>query len=765
MRIFVASTYEELESYRAAATRSILTSGNISEDMLFWPAEDSPPLDASIRRVRSSDLLILLIAHRYGNPPEGRNVSITELEFDEAVTLGIPILAFSVDPTYPWPPNYVETDQAARARLEAFIQKVGKQVIRKPFTSPESLEVAITHSLTQFIGQARHTELPRYVQARARQVGRPDSLYYSADSTIQIGHAPDGAPLLLSITRHIRVEDDLAGIAARLGKDPSDPVFSEMLAQLNQEARTFAATTGIYNSVANGRPGKFYVPNEPLTYQFAPNLFQSMLGVGSAAIPATNPDAISRSPDPVSFNPGALPYAPSAPSFSPGPVQPPRNDLDRLAQTAYEAHRGANPRSLLRWEDASKQEQQAWRATVAGAAGLSEGSIASGSPDDRDPRAHPGRPRLRRHRGRDDDRPGRGRGHDDPPSLPSSGFESREAEPDDDRPGRGRGHDDPPSLPASGFESREAEPKVISVGGMNRFLCIALDSSPTAWSGGWAEGSSGQRLIIGRPFIEEGLERLRGVGYVIQSHGDPVATYEPKTFIKNWTDLLASADDTELQQVSYKIIIPRSSIARFTLDIIDEVSRLHERGRIHGDIKPSNILVSRNDTLLIDDAELNIGDISPTVTPGWSPGEQLLRKPLSVAADIFSLGQLVLHVLAAEPLGREVRYRMPGGQIALLFDDPAVYIEPANPCAPVETREDWCRLIERALRTDPNERWPTARSMADEMRSFLQREDLRGEVEIKLPWGDRPSLILDTKGQPTAGWVIGSGYEKTLLRS
>ena len=483
-----------------------------------------------------------------------------------------------------------------------------------------------------------------------------------------------------------------------------------------------------------------------------------MLGFGSAVIPATNPDVISRSPDPLSFNPGALPYAPSAPSFSPGPAQPPGKDLDRLAQTAYEANRSANPGSLPHWEDAGEQEQRAWRAAVAavvGPPGLYESSIPSGSPGDRDRRDRLGRPRIRRRRGRDDDRPGRGGGRDDPPSLPSSGFEPREAEPDD-----------PPSLPSSGFEPREAAPKVISVGGMNRFICIALDSSPTVWSGSWAEDSSGQRrLIIGRPFIEEGLERIRGIDYVIQSHGDPIATYDPKAFIKNWTDLLTSADDAELRQVSYKVIIPRSSIARFTLDVIDEVSGLHERGRIHGDIKPSNILVSRNDTLLIDDAGVNIGDISPTVTPGWSPGEQLLRKPLSVAADIFSLGQLLLHVLTAEPLGREVRYRMPGGQIALLFDDPTVYIEPANPCAPVETREDWCRLIERALRTDPNERWPTARSMADEMRSFLQREDLRGEVEIKLPWGDRPSLILDTKGQPTAGWVIESGYEKTLLRS
>ncbi len=39
--------------------------------------------------------------------------------------------------------------------------------------------------------------------------------------------------------------------------------------------------------------------------------------------------------------------------------------LERLAQTAYEAHRGAHdPGSLPAWEDATEQEQQAWRAAV-----------------------------------------------------------------------------------------------------------------------------------------------------------------------------------------------------------------------------------------------------------------------------------------------------------------------------------------------------------------------------------------------------------------
>ncbi|HTS97771.1 MAG TPA: FHA domain-containing protein [Streptosporangiaceae bacterium] len=42
--------------------------------------------------------------------------------------------------------------------------------------------------------------------------------------------------------------------------------------------------------------------------------------------------------------------------------------LERLAQTAYEAHRGAHPEPLPAWEDATEQEQKAWRAAVSAVA-------------------------------------------------------------------------------------------------------------------------------------------------------------------------------------------------------------------------------------------------------------------------------------------------------------------------------------------------------------------------------------------------------------
>ena len=38
--------------------------------------------------------------------------------------------------------------------------------------------------------------------------------------------------------------------------------------------------------------------------------------------------------------------------------------LDRLARTAYEAHRDAHSESLPPWEETTEQEQEAWRAAV-----------------------------------------------------------------------------------------------------------------------------------------------------------------------------------------------------------------------------------------------------------------------------------------------------------------------------------------------------------------------------------------------------------------
>jgi pSer/pThr/pTyr-binding forkhead associated (FHA) protein len=50
-------------------------------------------------------------------------------------------------------------------------------------------------------------------------------------------------------------------------------------------------------------------------------------------------------------------------------------DLDRLAKTAYDAHRSAHPGPLPSWDDISDQEKKAWRAAVTAVTGSGESTL------------------------------------------------------------------------------------------------------------------------------------------------------------------------------------------------------------------------------------------------------------------------------------------------------------------------------------------------------------------------------------------------------
>jgi pSer/pThr/pTyr-binding forkhead associated (FHA) protein len=49
--------------------------------------------------------------------------------------------------------------------------------------------------------------------------------------------------------------------------------------------------------------------------------------------------------------------------------------IERLAQTAYEAHRAALPGYAPPWEDLSKKERQAWQAAASAVAGQAGGTV------------------------------------------------------------------------------------------------------------------------------------------------------------------------------------------------------------------------------------------------------------------------------------------------------------------------------------------------------------------------------------------------------
>jgi hypothetical protein len=98
-RVFVSSTMEDLANERAEVCRLLRTFNIEPVNAERIPVTGGSSWDVIRDEIRTSDVMVLLIGERYGwvpdsGPLSGDGKSVTELEYDEALTAGIPILPF-----------------------------------------------------------------------------------------------------------------------------------------------------------------------------------------------------------------------------------------------------------------------------------------------------------------------------------------------------------------------------------------------------------------------------------------------------------------------------------------------------------------------------------------------------------------------------------------------------------------------------------------------------------------------------------------------
>ena len=90
-KVLVSSTSEDLKDYREAASKAALAAGMLPVMMEYFAASgDKPPLSACLDKVSQADVLIVIVAHRYGWVPprqgKARHKSITWLECEQVPT-------------------------------------------------------------------------------------------------------------------------------------------------------------------------------------------------------------------------------------------------------------------------------------------------------------------------------------------------------------------------------------------------------------------------------------------------------------------------------------------------------------------------------------------------------------------------------------------------------------------------------------------------------------------------------------------------------
>ena len=70
MRVFISSTSEDLKEYREAARDAAIAAGILPIQMEYFAASGQrPPLEACLHKVSAADVVVLILAYRYGWVP------------------------------------------------------------------------------------------------------------------------------------------------------------------------------------------------------------------------------------------------------------------------------------------------------------------------------------------------------------------------------------------------------------------------------------------------------------------------------------------------------------------------------------------------------------------------------------------------------------------------------------------------------------------------------------------------------------------------
>ncbi|WP_367871813.1 DUF4062 domain-containing protein [Luteolibacter sp. Populi] len=154
----ISSTAIDLPEHRAAVMQACLSAGVFPIGMEHLPARDATAVQVSLEMVDQADVYIGIYAFRYGWVPDGKEVSITEMEFDRALERQErgelrELLIFPAHPDHHFTAKDIEADATAQKRLIVFKKRSTENRIRGQFKSPEELRRLVSEALRELVAR------------------------------------------------------------------------------------------------------------------------------------------------------------------------------------------------------------------------------------------------------------------------------------------------------------------------------------------------------------------------------------------------------------------------------------------------------------------------------------------------------------------------------------------------------------------------------------------------------------------------------------
>lgn len=185
--------------------------------------------------------------------------------------------------------------------------------------------------------------------------------------------------------------------------------------------------------------------------------------------------------------------------------------------------------------------------------------------------------------------------------------------------------------------------------------------------------------------------------------------------------------------------------------VAQALAHMHDRGYVHADMKPNNIMVMDGVAKIIDLGQsCKIGTVKERIqgTPDYIAPEQVHRRAITPKTDIYNLGATMYWTVTRKPIPTALAKddKLVGSLEDHLVERPTPAIE-LNPRVPARLNE----LIMQCVEVDPEKRPASMAMVADRLSLILGILRARGSGDSGGPLKDRPSEPARAAGAAVGG--------------
>jgi serine/threonine protein kinase len=189
-------------------------------------------------------------------------------------------------------------------------------------------------------------------------------------------------------------------------------------------------------------------------------------------------------------------------------------------------------------------------------------------------------------------------------------------------------------------------------------------------------------------------------------------------------------DGRTLEKVLDDGPLPLEKAALWATDLAAAIARAHRAKVIHGDIKPANILITREGQVKLGD--FGIARFATQVsnsgvlmgTPAYLSPEQIQGNAQDTRSDLFSLGIILYQMTTGVQPFSGSSVSAVCAQIVAIMPPPPSHHNPSLPAA-------FDRIVMRCLAKDPADRYATAEALGASLYPFAHAQEMAPVVPEK----------------------------------